>query len=100
MPWIVTRRARSSAATGTAPREAIVTAVTIGAVPGELPEGDGVPAAFGDAEDDDVGAGADRGRVAAEVGAERQRPPQRIEPAPGRRCRADELSDDRAMVAT
>ena len=34
--------------------------------------------AFGDADDDDVGAGADGGGVAAEVGAERQRPPQDV----------------------
>ena len=36
-----------------------------------------MPVAGGDAEDDDVGAGADRGGVAAQVGAQGERPPQR-----------------------
>ena len=34
--------------------------------------------AAGDAEHDDVGAGADGGEVATEVGTERERPPQHI----------------------
>ena len=45
-------------------------------VAGERPEADRVPVALGDADDDDVGAGADGGGVAAEVGAQRERPPQ------------------------
>ena len=55
--------------------------------------------AFGDAEDDDVGAGADRGGVAAEVGAEGEGPPQDVSvrpPGPSLTSR----STTGAMVAT
>src|SRR5262245_55188184 len=48
------------------------------AVAGELPEGDRVAGAGGDAEGDDVGAGGDRCAVAAEVGPQGERPPQRL----------------------
>ena len=57
----------------------------------EAPEGDRVAVPGGDADDDDVRAGADGGRVPAEVGAEGQRPPGRVgagcavaRPGPGR----------------
>jgi hypothetical protein len=49
-----------------------------GAVADELAERDLLPGLGGDGEDDDVCAGPDGGGVASEVGAEGERPPQRV----------------------
>ena len=43
-------------------------------------EADRLTGALGDAGDDQVGAGADERAVAAQAGAERQRPPERHQP--------------------
>src|ERR671916_3052431 len=45
------------------------------ALAGEVPERDRRAGPGGDPEDDDVGAGADRSQVAAEIRADRERPP-------------------------
>ena len=89
------RQKRSSAATGTARHSATVTTVTIRPYLVNSQKLMRLAGAFGDAEDDDVGRGADGGGVAAEVGAERQRPPQHLRlvaVAVG----VDQLGDDRA----
>src|SRR6478735_1721202 len=61
---------------------------------GEFPEPDRVSLPGGDPESDDVGRRPDRRRVAAEVGAERQRPPQHVALVPVSR---GELADDRSQ---
>ena len=70
------------------------------AVAGEVPERDRVAVAGGDADDHDVGAGADRGGVAAEVGAEGQRPPQRLRGLRRRAPASTRLCTSGVMVAT